>query len=40
MILNCGLTTLGVGMDKAKYQDCVLIFCSTKTRVAWVADFT
>jgi hypothetical protein len=39
-ILNCGLTTLGVGSDDAKYNDCVLIFCSRKTRVAWVADFT
>jgi uncharacterized protein YkwD len=39
VILNCGLTTLGVGRGTATYRSCVLIWCSTKTRVGWVADF-
>lgn len=41
-ILNCGLTTLGVGTQGADYSTGVLcpLFCSSKTRVAWVADFS
>ena len=40
VILNCGLTTLGVGRGTATHDVCTLIlFCSTKTRVGWVADF-
>ncbi len=38
-LFNCGLRELGVGRDTAKYRECVLIFCSDHTRVAWVADF-
>jgi hypothetical protein len=39
VILNCGLTTLGVGRGTAPHDVCFLFFCSTKTRVGWVADF-
>lgn len=44
-ILNCSLTTLGVGTGDATYRSggilCGIGFCtSTKTRVAWVADFS
>jgi hypothetical protein len=39
-ILNCGLTTLGVGQGTATYKRCsILVFCTKKTRVGWVADF-
>jgi hypothetical protein len=39
VILNCGLTTLGVGRGTAPHDVCFLFFCSTKTRVGWVAAF-
>jgi uncharacterized protein YkwD len=39
VILNCGLTTLGVGRGSAPHDVCFLVFCSTKTRVGWVAAF-
>jgi hypothetical protein len=39
VILNCGLTTLGVGQGTATYRSCILVWCSTKTRVGWVANF-
>jgi hypothetical protein len=43
-VLNCGLTTLGVGRKSAKYCNAInlLGFCvgSKPTRVAWVADFS
>ncbi|TDD12385.1 CAP domain-containing protein [Kribbella turkmenica] len=42
VVLNCNLKTLGVGMDDARYKACMLgpVLCTTRTRVAWVADFT
>jgi hypothetical protein len=41
-ILNCGLTTLGVGAQGSPHDSGVLcpLLCSKKTRVAWVADFS
>jgi hypothetical protein len=43
VILNCGLTTLGVGRGTATHDVgslCPLPFvCTTKTRVGWVAAF-
>ncbi len=43
-VLNCGLTTLGVGKDSGKYcKGGLLPIClggSRPTRVAWVADFS
>jgi cytoskeletal protein RodZ len=39
VILNCGLTTLGVGRGTAPHDVCFLFLCSTKTRVGWVAAF-
>jgi hypothetical protein len=40
VILNCGLTTLGVGQGTATYKSCSLfVFCAKRTRVGWVADF-
>lgn len=40
VILNCGLTTLGVGQGTATHKSCsMLVFCAKKTRVDWVADF-
>jgi hypothetical protein len=43
-VLNCGLTTLGVGRKSAKYCNAInlLGIClgSKPTRVAWVADFS
>lgn len=41
-ILNCGLTTLGVGAREATYSPglCIPIFCAHKTRSAWVAQFS
>ncbi|HET6985348.1 MAG TPA: hypothetical protein VFI00_01990 [Kribbella sp.] len=44
-VLNCGLTTLGVGKDTAKFckggPDLLgVCFGSKPTRVAWVADFS
>ena len=43
-LLNCGLTTLGVGRKSAKYCNALnlLGFCvgPKPTRVAWVADFS
>jgi hypothetical protein len=43
-VLNCGLKTLGVGKDTAKYcKGGLLGTClgaSRPTRVAWVADFS
>jgi hypothetical protein len=41
-ILNCGLTTLGVGTRSADYSTGLLcpLICSTKSRNAWVADFS
>jgi hypothetical protein len=42
-MLNCSLTTLGVGQDSAEYNSgflCGFLPCSDRTRVVWVADFT
>jgi cytoskeletal protein RodZ len=42
VILNCGLTTLGVGRGTATHEVgalCPVLFCTTKTRVGWVAGF-
>jgi uncharacterized protein YkwD len=40
VLLNCGLTELGIGRGTKDYTTCsILIFCSNHTRVAWVADF-
>ena len=41
-VLNCGLTTLGVGAQGSPYDSGILcpLICSSKTRVAWVADFS
>lgn len=39
-LTNCNLGTLGVGRGTDTYRSCtLLLFCSTETRVAWVADF-
>jgi uncharacterized protein YkwD len=40
-VFNCGLRELGVGRDTADHRVGALcpVLCSTKTRVAWVADF-
>ncbi|WP_343888841.1 hypothetical protein [Kribbella sandramycini] len=40
-VLNCNLTTLGVGRGAADYRDCavVVLICSDRTRVGWVANF-
>jgi uncharacterized protein YkwD len=40
-LLDCGLHELGVGRGDATYQTCGILrlFCTTHTRVAWVADF-
>jgi hypothetical protein len=38
-IFNCGHRELGVGQARKSRESCVLVFCSTKTRYAWVVDF-
>lgn len=40
-VFNCSLSELGVGRDTAQHDVGLLcpVVCSTKTRVAWVADF-
>ena len=42
-ILNCGLTTLGVGGRQATYTPkglCLPVICGPRTRNAWVAQFS
>ncbi|MFK4088614.1 hypothetical protein ACI2LF_31160 [Kribbella sp. NPDC020789] len=39
VVLDCSLTTLGVGRGEHDYPDCFLFVCSTHTRVGWVATF-
>ncbi|MFF0345007.1 hypothetical protein [Kribbella sp. NPDC004875] len=41
-VLNCGLTTLGVGVGSADHNTGLLcpLFCSTAARNAWVANFS
>ncbi|MFI5729676.1 hypothetical protein ACIA49_06095 [Kribbella sp. NPDC051587] len=39
-VLDCSLTTMGVGRGDADYKTCtLLLFCSTHNRVGWVATF-
>jgi uncharacterized protein YkwD len=39
-MLDCSLTTMGVGRGDADYKTCTLVlFCSTHNRVGWVATF-